>query len=254
VRARRAAGEALGVDETRAKIELVEAQTSVTRSQNALENAIDYLAFLIGKRPPIAVARPASPDVTGLDQRAAEERTDVRAAEMLVRAAESGVTESWLDYLPTVSVSGNVRGTQNTGFSGDPFSWNAVLAADWILYDAGLRGATRQQNASELRAARLGHELLMRSAKLEVRRAARDLKTAGVILRTAREKQALAEESRDMVMKRYRAGLATSLELVEADDTLRRAQVAAVVEELNVALQRLDLLRAAGVDPEGNEL
>jgi outer membrane protein TolC len=57
-----------------------------------------------------------------------------------------------------------------------------------------------------------------------------------------------------MVMKRYRAGLATSLELVEADDTLQRAQVTAVVEELNVALQHLGLLRAAGVDPEGNEL
>jgi outer membrane protein TolC len=57
-----------------------------------------------------------------------------------------------------------------------------------------------------------------------------------------------------MVLSRYSAGLATSLELTEADDQLRQAEVLMVAQELNYSLSALELLRVIGLDPLGKEV
>lgn len=252
-RVRRQAGEALSVDVTRARIAVVEAQGELVRARNTRDSSLDYLAYLIGQEPPVAVQRPRLASREG-KRGDPLHRPDVRAGELRIEAAQRGVTSSWLDYLPTLTLIGNYQATQNTGFSGDPDSWNVILSLDWLLFDGGLRRANRHQRASELRELRLRQRLLERDVARSVRQARRDLKTARVALTTTQERLRLARQNRELVLSRYRAGLGTSLELVEADDALRKAEVAVIAEELNLALKGLELLQTLGFDPRGRSI
>jgi len=260
VQARRAAGEALGVDERRARAEVVSAEETLVRAGAAREGAGDYLAFLIGREPPVEVTPPSAPPLPEaaeggrVDDDALEDRLDLRAAALSARAAEAGVTESWLEYLPTVELTGTYRASQNTGFSGDPDSWQVLLSLDWILFDGGLRRAGRIEAASRLREARLRLRRLDRGARREARQALRDVDTASATLRTSRELLELARETRSMVLRRYGAGLSSSIELLDADEEARQADYRVVATELDLALSRLGVLRTLGLDPFGRSL
>jgi len=254
VQARRAAGEALGVDEARAKSEVVAARGTLTRTDNAQETSLDLLAFLTGHERHFTLTRP---EVTSLPGPGGDDepelqltlRPDLRATQLEVQAAYTAVTSAWMSYLPSLSLVGAFDASQNTGWSGEPYSWRLVAALEWQLIDGGLRRASRLERASLLRSARLRAQQLERAVTREQRQASRDVDTATSTLTTARERLELAGQTQEMVMSRYRAGLATSLEIVEADDSLRQAEVAVVAEELNLALRRLDLLRAHGRNP-----
>jgi len=258
VQARRQAGAALGVDESRARFQVVSTQGDLTGARNAMDAAIEYLAFLIRRNLPIAVERPVDPKIPGQpgpepEEQAFRLRLDLRAASLNLTAAETAVTESWMDWLPTLSLIGNMSATENTGFSGDPYGWNVMLSMDWMLFDGGLRIATMKERDSLLAESRLKRELLERTVRQELTQARRELATANVMLATAREKLKLAQETHEMVKGRYEAGLATSLELVQAEDSLSQSQSALVSEELNLSLKQLDLLRVMGMDPLGRE-
>jgi outer membrane protein TolC len=259
VKARRAAGEALGLDETRAEFERVSAEEGLVRAESARDAAEDYLALLIDKRPPLTLVpyevHPMPAENRGdLTEMALQQRPDLNAAARDIEAADKGVQAAWMDFLPSLSVSGNYRLSQNTGWSGDPDSWNIVVSLDWILYDGGLRRAEKRDRDSLRTVARLKERLLKREIRHDVRQAARDLKTADVTLKTAREKLRLAASHQDAVRARYHAGLATSLEVVAADDDLKQSELGAVVEALNLSLRRLALLRSLGLDPTGKEV
>jgi len=258
-RARRAAGGALALDETRAQIEVVAAQGQLVRASNARENAYQYVAFLTAQPSPLLLARPADdPPPPATDpaalRRTLEKRPDLRAAAHDVEAANRAVTSAWMDYLPTLGVAANYQATQNTGWSGDPFSWNVVVTIEWLLFDGGLRRATRHERDAQLVEARLRRRLLERATERAVQQAGRDLATALAARATAEERQRLATQSQRMTLGLYRAGLATSLELSDADDALVQAEIAVAAEQLDVALGRLQLLRAIGLDPLGQPI
>lgn len=259
VKARREAGEALGVDQTRAELQVVAAEESWFRAKKANDSAMDYLAFLIDRPLPLTLTpvevRPTPQRAGGdLVETAVDNRPDLKSAEQEVQAADLGVKEGWMDFLPSLSASGNYRLSQNTGWSGDIDSWNIIVTLDWILYDGGLRRAKRRDLSSELQMAKLRKRLLERQIGLEVRQALRSVSTAEAILKTARETLRLAQINQEAVRARYNAGLATSLEVVEADDDLTQAEIGAVVEELSLSIKGLDLLKSLGLDPMGKEI
>jgi outer membrane protein TolC len=181
-------------------------------------------------------------------------RPDFRAADLLVKAARNAVREAWMDYLPTLTVTGTYRFTQNTGWSGEYDSWNIVLSLEWVLFDGGLRRATVLEKNSQLRETRLQRRLARRTIGREVRQARRDMSTSLATHKIARQKLKLARKNRDMVIRRYRAGLGTYLDLVDTEDELKKAEVEFVAEELNLALKKLELLRVLGFDPRGRKL
>jgi outer membrane protein TolC len=253
------AGDALIIDETRARLELVSAQGDLINARNARDSAEDYLAFLLAMDPPLYLAQPGPikvPDKSEeeLTEFALAHRPDLAAMGYTVKAAKKAAAGSWLDLLPSFGVAGNFNATENTGFSGDPFSWNITLFAEWILWDGGFTRASIVENKSKLKEAKLEEDKLERSVKVQVRQARRDLDNAEANVATAGEQLELARQSRDMVLSRYSAGLATSLELTEADDQLRQAEVLMVAQELNYSLSALELLRVIGLDPLGKEV
>jgi outer membrane protein TolC len=240
-------------------MELVSAEGDLVNAKNARDNTQDYLAFLLNMEPPLVLEPPPMPAVPegtdeALTEKALAQRPDLIAQEHNVKAAKKAAVGSWVGFFPTFGLTGTYNATQNTGFSGDPFSWNLQLFMQWVLWDGGLTAATVSEKKSKLSEAQLEEEKLAHSVKLEVKQARRDLDNASANLATAQKQLELAGLSREMVMSRYNAGLATSLELTEADDDLRQAEVQVVFEDLSYQLCILEVLRVIGLDPMGKDI
>ncbi len=129
--------------------------------------------------------------------------------------------------------------------------WNAGVTLEWNLWDgnltAGVIAEKRlawEKSRTELADARRGVELEVRSAYLGLRRAAEavEASTAGV---------ALAERALAAAQSRYAAGLATYLDVTQANLGLNAARLNRLQALHDHMVARADLVYAGGGDGEG---
>lgn len=252
VQARREVGKALVVDEARAELRVVQARESLTRAANVEASTRDLVGVLIGTEAPEAFAEPPAVAEPGADE-AARERLDVEAQRVLARTAEALADAGWMAWLPSVLARGTASVTTEGGFGGQQTASALFLVVEWALYDAG-RSTRDEQDAVRARQAALQASLQDREARYAVRQARRDLDTVHATGETAEQTLILARETRTQVLARYRAGRATALELVEAEDTLRQAELDRIARTLELYRARLALFRALGLDPLGKEV
>lgn len=277
VRVRRKVGKALAVDEARAELRVVTAREDLTRAINVAASTRDLLGLLIAAErpvevevppasavaPPLATNRedaPERPDPSAAEdapppaERASPrlDRADLRALTLLGTAAETVVENAWFDFLPTLSLRTTWQVSSDPGFAGQYTAGAMFLTAAWQLFDPNRapRHATQQVIAEQ---ARLEADYREREARFAVRQAQRDLATVEATLITARQRLTLATETRRQVQARYRAGRATALELVEAEDTLRQAELDAIARALSRDRAHLALQQALGRDPLGQK-
>ncbi|MGK0360126.1 MAG: outer membrane protein TolC [Bradymonadia bacterium] len=256
VQLRRAVGKALAVDEARAQLRVVTAQEDVTRAANVEASARDLLGLLVVADAPVEVANletaqaispaPLADDALMVDA----ERPDLRALRLLTEAAEQAVANAWMDFLPTVSMLGTWNVTNDGGFSGQNTAGALFLTLGWLIFDP-----TRTPRHADQRLlvdqAHWQAEAQQRQSDFLMRQARRDLSTVEATLVTAQQRRALATESRRQVHARYRAGRATALALVEAEDTLRRGELDVIARTLERYRARLAVLQGLGLDPLG---
>jgi outer membrane protein TolC len=253
-RAQAKAGTALRLAVTRAEIEVVKAQREHTRAQNGLEAAWVALRYLVGAPVRGALARPVPPSlgsraVAELVVEAQRSRRDLRAAAREIESARKGLDVAYGSFYPSLGLLASSRATPATGLANRVLNSQTVFTLGWTIFDGGVRYAELKEKHSLLREATLKHQQLTRQIEREVRTARLELDTAEAALVTSRRELDLARENHGMVMARFRAGLATTIEAVDASTQLATAEVSVLREELNVDTMRINLLRATGVDP-----
>ncbi len=254
VRARREVGRSLAVDEAQAELRVVQAREGLTLAENLAASSLDLLGVLVGIEGTLALAEPAPPPepVVGETSPAIEGRSDVRAFTLAAQAAQVLVENAWMDFLPSVGAQAFAGVGSDEAFESSFTTYGVGVALTWLIYGAE-RGSRHEAEAARARAAVLQADLRTREARFAVRQARRDLVAVTATGVTAEQALVLARESRQQVLARYRAGRATSLELVAAEDTLRQAELARVARTLELHRARLALFRAQGLDPLGKE-
>ena len=254
VKARREVGRSLAVDEAQAELRVVQAREGLTVAENLVASSLDLLGVLVGFEGPLVLAEPTLPPdpVAEAAGRAVEARPDVRALSLAAEAAWVAVENAWMDFLPSVGAQVFAGVGTDQAFDSSFTTYGVGLAFTWLIYGAE-RGPRHEVEAARARAARLQADLRTREARFAVRQARRDLLAVTATGVTAEQALALARESRTQVLARYRAGRATSLELVAAEDTLRQSELARVARTLELHRARLALFRAQGFDPLGKE-
>jgi outer membrane protein TolC len=127
-------------------------------------------------------------------------------------------------------------------------SWRAFLSLEIPIFDGTLRPQKRVYVA-EREAARLRLEARENEARSElrvaleaVRRTERIVAAIGLAADSAREALRITEIA-------YRAGATTNIEVVQAQQTARNAEIEAAVAEDRLRQARLDLLVALGQFP-----
>jgi outer membrane protein TolC len=251
---RRVGGVGNALDEARADQQLATAQAQLegavaglTRAQEALGIAAGAPGPLDARGEPDLGGGPGDPD-EGVKS-AEESRTDVLLSRRRAEAARRVTRDGWADWLPTLSLNGQLYRQSPATTQTPDHGWQIQLLLSLPIFEGGLRvGQARERGALEAEArAQLDATLLQ--ARSDVRAAFANLQHAVTSLDQNRRAAQQANVALNIVQQAFKAGATTSLDVTDAERTARDADSAAVIAEDAVRQSRLDLLAATGRFP-----
>jgi outer membrane protein TolC len=186
-----------------------------------------------------------SPEASAEIARAEKTRTDLQSAEAQVRAAEQALSAARGERLPSVTLNGNygVLGTDPTSSHGVFAVTGSVNVPIWeggrIKGDIQQAEATLRQRRAELEEERGRVEQEVRNALVEVR-------TASGQVQLAERNRGYANETLTESRDRFAAGVATTVEVVQAQEQVASAENDYISSLFSFDLARLSLARATG--------
>lgn len=143
---------------------------------------------------------------------------DVKSAEEAVKSAKSG-------YLPTVAVKAGRGYADLDGYFGTSTkSWSVGATASWSLWDGGAtQNAIKKANA-QLEQAKEANLATVDAVLLAVQKAYLNLRSAEQTIQSTQTAVAQGQESFRIATLRYRAGVGTNLDVLDAETKLTDAR------------------------------
>ena len=114
------------------------------------------------------------------------------------------------------------------------------------IFDGGRRDARRAESMVQLRQERIRTRDLREQVELEVRLALESLRSANSQVEVAKEGLQLAENELAQARRRYEGGVASSLEITDAQTRLQRARDNQIAAIYNHNVARIELAAATG--------
>lgn len=247
-----AAGTAAPLDALRARTEEVRRESELARVRAELERARLALGILLGRDRPVRIELPEGAigptdgDAGALVDEALAHRPELQAQGAQVDAAEAGIRSAWARLAPQLSASGSVFASDVPYPTGQKDGWRVSLDLGWSLYDGGQRYGRRRQAEAAAAGARAAAEAARLAVVQEVLDGARDLEVARERLRLAETQRRLAADASASARRSYDAGVASSLDVIDANDRLYQADTGLAEARARLAQSRLALDRALG--------
>jgi outer membrane protein len=252
-RQRREGGAGSRLNELRAQQSLSTDEMLVEEVAQDLYRAQEALGVFEAADGPVTVAdEPALELPPSFDAAKAEmtkARADLRLGAGRQKAAERVVSDSWKDWLPSVSGLFQPQYVHPVTLFQPQWSWRAQVVASVPIFDFGARRAKRAERDVLLSETRITFDALVRQANSEVRTA--EVAVAGLekALGSARAAAQQAREVVDIVNVSFRVGASTNIEVIDAQRVARDADNGVAIAENQVRQARLALLVALGRFP-----
>jgi len=163
----------------------------------------------------------------------------VRAAVAEARAARKLARAAWMTYVPSVSGMVSERLTNAGGF-GQSATWTAYLSLGWRADLASLYSARAMQAAGDASAVQSART--RRDAEDQIYNAWSRTRAYLARSRAARAQAESAQLAASLSHKRYAAGSATQLEVIQAERDAFAAEVSRIQADADLAYSRV-LLR-----------
>lgn len=237
------------------------AAQQVEAAQQQIDMARNALAALLGKgpdaglaiTPPTLLATPSPTVPAVLQSELLGHRPDVVAARWRVEAARQGIRASKAAFYPTVNLSAMV-GLASGGLS-DLFGAKALLvqggpAISLPIFDGGgLRNQLARSDADYDLAVADYNQTLVGSLQ-QVTDALQSARSLDAQIASAKQAQAAVRAAWDLAQTRYKAGLATQLDVLVAQQPLLQVeqQLAALQAQRLSAAIELDRALGGGID------
>lgn len=255
---RKNSGLVAGIDVLRAQVELetgrhrlIAAENSAAKQKLALSRAI---GLPIGQEVALSDPMPDAvsteiPTVDAAVQQAYAHREDLKGLEAVVAAAESAAAAASAERLPTVAVDANWGAIGETPSAALP-TYTVAANVRVPLFNAG---------ATKARSIEAGATLRRRKAELddargrvfyEISAAVLDLNAAQQQVDVATRAVALAEEQLTQARDRFNAGVADTIEVVQAQESVATAHDAQIGSLYNASAARAALAAAQGLAEE----
>ncbi len=259
-RARFEAGLVSSNDVTRADLEMATAERGVAQATGTVMTAHVVLENLLNTtvNGPLqvptdllqAAAQTPEPEPP-LVAAAQKIRTDILAARAQVEALRAFASEPSARFIPSVLLNAQTRNINEGSISNRNNEGFVGVTLNWPVLDAGVRSAERAERNAIARGAELELELAMRGVEREIRSASVELRSEQAALRQAEAAVRAARKNAEETNELYRQGLASALELADANQRLFEAEVAEVNARYRMAQAYLALREARGVGPVG---
>jgi outer membrane protein TolC len=241
------------------QVERDRAQLSALRARNAADSARANLARLLGLDdgrgidPAESLDRPARPSrpVEAMVQEALGARPERTAAMARIGGAEARVRVERSARLPQASVGAgfdyanpNRRILPPEAVWQD--SWDVNVNLTWKPFDGGRASAAVARAPAQLEAARSQLVEIDRHVRLQVTQRALDLDTSRAAAEVAERGLEAARENQRVASERYRAGVLSSADLLDAEVALLRAGLDRTDTQAQARLAEAALDRALG--------
>lgn len=254
-RAREVAGVATPSDRLQAQSSLSQAELTLTQARGNLRTARGQLAVVISLPPSTLLDLAAPPplgstdylrtDVDSLIRDAEKLRPDILAQRAQVDVAAANVRAARSDLRPTLGASAQNNVSYASSIN-DRNSASAGLTISIPLFNGYARTYQVTQAKAELDRASAVAEQTRQSAGLDVFSNYTALDTAIRSLATARDLIASATAAADIAQGRYKAGVGTFTDLLNAQSSLASARQQLVQAEFDVRNAQAQLARSIG--------
>jgi outer membrane protein TolC len=252
------AGTAPGIDVLRAQVQLQTRQQELVVEKNQFEKDKLTLARVIGlpigQQFTVADPTPALPlAAMNLDEaltKAYANRSDYKAAESQLRAAELSVKAAKAQRYPTLGAQG-YYGDQGLTFSRSHGVFEAAATLNFNIFDGGRIKSDVQQRQAELETTRNRLANLKGQIDFDVRNALLDLNASTEQVAVAQSNAGLANQTLAQAQDRFAAGVADNLEVVEAQQSVASASQSLISALYQNNIAKVELARALGVAEQG---
>lgn len=251
----RNAGTGTGIEVTRAKVQLSDEKQHLLAVENQRSKAYLQLLRVMGLNLATALELTdklsyAPTEQITVEQAQAEalkNRPDIKAQAEREAAARLNANSVKLERLPSLVAYADY-GT--TGINGDVVSLLPTRDYGFALrvpiFDGGRRDARRAETASQFRQERVRTNDLREQIELDIRTALDSLHSAEAQLKVAEEGLTLSDSELTQARRRYAAGVASSLEVTDAQTRLERARDNRINALFSYNVARIDLGRSMG--------
>ncbi|MFM2152200.1 MAG: hypothetical protein RL199_635 [Pseudomonadota bacterium] len=244
-RARFATGTGNRLDVLRAAQEEAAATSQRLSAETALEKTQEAFGLVTASSHPLDVT--ATPS---LEENAPKtERADVAAARRRDANTRRAIDDAWGDWVPALTLVAQPF-LQNPATPVQPAKgWQAQVLLTLPIWEGGIRAGQQKDRVALHVQAKAQLDQLARQAASEQRLASSSVHRADESLAAARRSADAARDIRDATLKAFDAGIASSLEVIDAQQRTRQAESALALAEDAARLARLDLLMATGELP-----
>ena len=177
-------------------------------------------------------------------------RPVLKEMDAVIAAKEQNVRAAQAEYLPTFYVSGGYEYSENR-YQVHPANWSAIAGVNINLFSGGASGSKVSMARAELRSLRLSREKMLDNIRLEVKSAYLDLRSSEQKVEVSKTAVAQAEENLRLQQIRYREGVGTATEVLDAVTLLTTAESNSWKALYGVKRAESALLNAAGKDLAG---
>ena len=245
------AGVALRLTVLQSQADAANTQVQLTNARDRVIKGRATLAFLIGV-PNLNHARlvnnfsphSPTPPEKALEQIALHDRQDLRSADFAVLAAQAKVQAAYQEYFPSVSVNMNTF-LYKQQFPSDSW-WSAMFSANFPIFEGGMIYQDIRTAWSQLRQAALADQRLRRQIHEQLVTAYEDWQNNLTLIRNLHTEYIAANAAYLQAQHSFKAGLATNLDVITAQDSALQSQLAWQTQLYQERLALLNLLRVSG--------
>lgn len=215
----------------RAEGELSSARAEFVKATNALHLTRAALVRITGIEDNFRLKETKLPEIDelqleGMRAMAFDARADVKSVDMQVKIAEEQVKFARGAFWPNIGLFAIYNGADQNS-PGPTLNRESILAGvslSFPFFEGGLRMAELKEAKAKERQARLAMDDFRKSVDIEMKSAYLELKTQKSILKFLEDQLIFAQDNNFAVLRQFENGLATSLDVMDANSLLLSAE------------------------------
>ncbi|WP_324720833.1 TolC family protein [Salinimicrobium sp. HB62] len=232
------------------EVRVTEVNNQLQYARSNVQNASDYLMFLMGESMDVVLLPKDSLNVEMYAVNAPAlpgDRADIKAMELATEARKKMYTASKMSFLPRLNAFGSYELYDDEIFQGDANGYIAGVALTWDLFDGSKRFGKTQQSKAEFKQAQYELEQHIQQSQLELNRAIRALQDAENKLELTQLALEQSKEALRIRNNRYEQGLEKTTDLLGAETQYSEKQLEyyQTVYEYNSAVAYLEFLTSS---------
>ncbi|QJP34770.1 TolC family protein [Nonlabens sp. Ci31] len=210
------------------EVRVTEVQNQLQTSQSNVQNASNYLSFLMNDESYV-VYKPsdslAVQSITVKENDFSENRSDIRAMQLATNAYEAANKADKMAFLPRLNAFGSYELYDDNLFQASANGYVVGAQLSWDLFKGSQRIGQAQKSKATLEKSKLEYEQYVSQSKLELNKALRMLTDAGNKLKLSELALEQSQESLRIRTNRFKEGLEKASDLLSAETQFAQKQM-----------------------------